>query len=176
MRVGLPHCHRQRPWVREKEGESAGVGSGFPGRFWTCTVQHQAKRQNGVQHVCGSKAWGTIQGHVPGELSLSLSLCLWLFLSLCVSPSMSPSLSCYLSLFQCLSILLSLLLTCPFLTLMPLCLNGDISVIKYVVIIRSYIRGNGHSGSYQNSFNSINPHTWTPIIQWHKIPNELCMH
>lgn len=62
---------------KDLDRESPGVRSGHPGKFWTCTVQHRVTSHNGVQHVCGSKARRTIQGHVPGELSVdSLSLCL----------------------------------------------------------------------------------------------------
>lgn len=50
---------------KDPERESVGVRTGHLGPFWTCTVQHRVKSHNGVQHVCGPKAWGTIQGHVP---------------------------------------------------------------------------------------------------------------
>lgn len=61
---------------KDLDRDSPGVRTGHLGPFWTCTVQHSVKTHNGVQHVCGSKAWRTIQGHVPGELSVSYPRCL----------------------------------------------------------------------------------------------------
>lgn len=61
------------PQTKDLDRDSPGVRTG---QFWTCTVQHRVKSHNGVQHVRGSKARGTIQGHVPGERSVSSLLSL----------------------------------------------------------------------------------------------------
>lgn len=53
--------------------KNPGVSVGHLGQLW------DPHSHDGVQHVCGPKTWGTIQGHVPGELSVSSPLfVLWL--------------------------------------------------------------------------------------------------
>lgn len=80
------------PQTKDLDRESPGVRSGHLGQLWTCTVQQRVKSHNGVQHVCGSKARGTIQGDVPGECSVSsfslpsLSFSFQAKALICVSP------------------------------------------------------------------------------------------
>lgn len=63
---------------KDLKKESPGVRSGQVGGI--CAAQRRVRNHNGVQHVCGSKARGAIQGHVPGERSVSSPPILFIFI------------------------------------------------------------------------------------------------